>query len=240
MKILAVVPAYNEEKNIRNVVQSIQSSCPEIDVVVINDGSTDNTYLEAVKGGAWVINLLQNLGIGGAVQTGYIYAQRNNYDLVVQVDGDGQHNPRDLRRLVELIRKNEADMVIGSRFIKKTAYKPTGMRQAGILFFSKLVSVLCRQKYYDTTSGFRAVNRKGIELFSQYYPKDYPEVETIVFAFNRGIRITEIPVNMDKRQGGKSSITPLRSLYYMLKVTCVLMLQPKLHSKTNIRLKENI
>ena len=234
MKIMAVVPAYNEEKNIRDVVKSIKSSCPGVDVVVINDGSTDNTYLEAIKGGAVVINLSQNLGIGGAVQTGFIYAQRNDYDIVVQVDGDGQHNPRDMARLIELIQKDKADMVIGSRFIKKTEYKSARAQKAGILFFSKLVSVLCRKNYYDTTSGYRAVNRKVIELFSEYYPKDYPEVETIVYASNRGIRITEVSVNMNKRQGGKSSITPLRAIYYMIKVTCVLLLQPKLRQKTTI------
>lgn len=234
MKIMAVVPAYNEEKNIRDVVKSIRSSCPGVDVVVINDGSTDNTYLEAIKGGAVVINLSQNLGIGGAVQTGFIYAERNDYDIVVQVDGDGQHNPRDMARLIELIQKDKADMVIGSRFIKKTEYKSARAQKAGILFFSKLVSVLCRKNYYDTTSGYRAVNRKVIELFSKYYPKDYPEVETIVYASNRGIRITEVSVNMNKRQGGKSSITPLRAIYYMIKVTCVLLLQPKLRQKTPI------
>lgn len=227
MKVLVVVPAYNEEKSICRVVRSIKSSCPEVDVVVINDGSTDNTYLEAIRGRALVVNLIQNLGIGGAVQTGFLYARKNHYDIAVQIDGDGQHDPHDMTKMIEIIQKNKADMVIGSRFVKSTEYKPPGMRRAGILFFSKLVSVLCRKKYYDTTSGYRAVNRKGLELFTRYYPKDYPEVETIVFAFNRGLRIAEIPVNMQKRQEGKSSITPLKSVYYMLKVTCLLLLQPK-------------
>lgn len=226
MKIMVVIPAYNEEKNISGVVKAVKSHHPEVDAVVINDGSRDRTGLEAQGAGAFVINLPQNLGIGGAVQTGYIYAKTKGYDAVIQIDGDGQHNPKDLSRLIDSIAKDEADMVIGSRFVKKTDYESSKMRKLGINFFSKLVSIACRRDFYGTTSGYRAVNKKGIELFSRYYPRDYPEVETIVYASKMGIRIKEISVDMNKRLGGKSSITPLKSIYYMIKVTCSILLQP--------------
>lgn len=226
MKIMVAIPAYNEEKNIFRVVKAVKYHHPEADVVVINDGSEDDTGHEAEKAGAFVINLSGNLGIGGAVQTGYIYADRNAYDIVVQVDGDGQHNPKDLYMLIDSIVKDEADMAIGSRFVKQTDYESSKMRKLGINFFSKFVSLVCRRDFFDTTSGYRAVNKKVIELFSKYYPRDYPEVETIVYASKRGVRIKEISVDMGKRQGGKSSITPLKSIYYMIKVTCAILLQP--------------
>ncbi|MCQ1531173.1 glycosyltransferase family 2 protein [Lutispora saccharofermentans] len=226
MKVMVVVPAYNEEKNIYKVVASIKEYHPEIDVVVVNDGSKDNTCFEAKRAGAFVIDLPQNLGIGGAVQTGYLYGKRNDYDVVIQIDGDGQHDPKDISRLVEVIENKEADMVIGSRFVEQTEYESSSMRKLGINFFSRFVSFVCKQNFYDTTSGYRAANRKVIELFSTYYPKDYPEVETIVYAIKRGIRIKEVSVDMNKRQGGKSSITPLKSVYYMIKVTSAILLQP--------------
>ena len=231
MKIAAVVPAYNEGKNIYSVVKKIKMDCPDIDVIVVNDGSTDNTYMEAEKSGACVLNLVQNLGIGGAVQTGYIYAEREGYDAVIQVDGDGQHNPDDICRIVDYIKNDEADMVIGSRFSEKTDYKPSKMRKLGISFFSFLVSILSGEKFYDTTSGFRAVNKKVIRLFAEYYPKDYPEVETILYAHKRGIRIKEVSVKMNQRKGGRSSITPVKAVYYMVKVTCALLLQPSLKKR---------
>lgn len=226
MKVMVAIPAYNEEKNIYCVVESVKFHHPEVDVVVINDGSRDNTCFEAQRAGAYVINLPQNLGIGGAVQTGYIYASRKGYDIVIQLDGDGQHNPKDLSKLINVIGRDEADMVIGSRFVRKTEYESSRMRRLGINFFSRFVSLVCGRDFYDTTSGYRAVNKKVIELFSRYYPRDYPEVETIVYASKRGIRIEEVSVDMDKRQGGKSSITPLKSVYYMIKVTCAILLQP--------------
>lgn len=226
MKVMVTIPAYNEEKNIFRVVNAVKFNNPGVDVVVINDGSRDLTGLEAERAGAFVINLPQNLGIGGAVQTGYIYASRKGYDVVIQVDGDGQHDPKDLSRLIDSIEKDEADMVIGSRFNEKTDYESTKMRWLGINFFSKLVSFVCRRDFLDTTSGYRAVNKKVINIFAKYYPRDYPEVETIVYASKRGVRIKEISVDMKKRQGGKSSITPLKSIYYMIKVTCAILLQP--------------
>lgn len=226
MKIMTIVPAFNEEKNIYVVVKAIKDSNSNVDVIVVNDGSKDRTSEMARAAGACVIDLPQNVGIGGAVQTGYIYALYNNYDVAVQVDGDGQHNPKDLKKLIDVLEKDEADMVIGSRFVDKTSYKSSPARKIGIMYFSKIVSKIIGKSVYDTTSGYRAVNRKVIKLFVDYYPQDYPEVETIVYAAGKGIRIKEVSVNMNKRKTGKSSITPLRSIYYMIKVTLALVLQP--------------
>lgn len=227
MKTLVAVPAYNEESNVSQVVNSIKSCHPGVDIIVINDGSVDNTGTKAKSAGARVLELSQNLGIGGAVQTGYLFAARNNYDVMVQIDGDGQHNPACLSKLLKELETDSADIVIGSRFLADTEYKSSIPRKIGIRFLASLVSIICRKSYFDTTSGFRAVNRKGIELFSEYYPKDYPEVESIVYASKRGLRIKEITVHMETRKGGKSSITPLKSVYYILKVTAMLLLQPK-------------
>ncbi|WP_027625717.1 glycosyltransferase family 2 protein [Clostridium lundense] len=232
MKYLAIIPAYNEEKNIYKVVREIKDSNfekgsnVEFDVVVINDGSNDNTELEAKRAGAKVLNLGINLGIGGAVQTGYLYALYNGYDAAVQIDGDGQHSSKDLGRLANELNDSDVDMVIGSRFICKSNYKPSVCRKLGIRYFSKLVSFLCKSSYYDTTSGYRMVNKRGISLFANYYPQDYPEVETIVYAVKNGLNVKEISVNMNKRQGGKSSITPMKSAYYMIKVTLASVIQP--------------
>jgi glycosyltransferase involved in cell wall biosynthesis len=226
MKYLIIIPAYNEEKNIYRVVRSIKDYSEKFDIVVINDGSNDDTYQEAKRAGAKVLNLSYNLGIGGAVQTGFLYAYLHNYDAAVQIDGDGQHEIRDLYRLLQGLQKNEGDIIIGSRFVDKTDYNPGVMRRLGIRYFSWIVSLFCRRTYYDPTSGYRLVNRKGIELFKNYYPHDYPEVETIVFAIRNSLTVKEIKVNMQKRKGGCSSITPLRSLYYLVKVTLALIFQP--------------
>lgn len=232
MRCLAIIPAYNEEKNIYKVVKGIKDSNyekdnnAEFDVVVVNDGSKDNTELEAKRAGAKVLNLDINLGIGGAVQTGYLYALYNDYDAAVQIDGDGQHNSKDLGRLARKLNESNVDMVIGSRFICKSNYKPSVCRKIGIRYFSKLVSFLCKSSYYDTTSGYRMVNKRGINLFANYYPQDYPEVETIVYAVKNGLIVKEISVNMNKRQEGKSSITPIKSVYYMVKVTLASLIQP--------------
>lgn len=226
MKYLAIIPAYNEEKSIYKVVNAIKKNRLKFDVVVVNDGSKDNTEKEAKRAGAKVLSLSSNLGIGGAVQTGYLYALYNDYDAAVQIDGDGQHSPKDLEKLIGELDSSKADMVIGSRFISKSIYKPGAFRNIGIKYFSRLVSFLCRNQYYDTTSGYRMVSRKGIKLFANYYPQDYPEVETIVYAVKNGLKVKEISVDMNKRQGGKSSITPVKSVYYMLKVTLALLIQP--------------
>lgn len=224
MKILVIIPAFNEEATIYNVVTKVNQCNLAVDTLVINDGSNDHTSQKALQAGAKVINLSRNLGIGGAVQTGYLYALYNNYDIAIQIDGDGQHNPEYLSKLIQPIINDTADMTIGSRFLERTGYMPSFFRRIGIKYFSKLVSLSIRKDIFDTTSGFRAINRKTIELFSKYYPSDYPEVETIVYTANHGLRIKEVPVIMNYRQGGRSSITPVKSMYYMIKVTLSVIL----------------
>jgi glycosyltransferase involved in cell wall biosynthesis len=182
--------------------------------------------MEAKRSGAYVIDLPSNLGIVGAVQTGYIYACRENYDIVVQIDGDGQHDPYELDKLLAPVISGEVDMEIGSRFVEASGYKSPVFRNAGINFFSRVVTDITGRIIKDTTSGFRAVNKKVIDLFANYYPTDYPEVETIVYAVKKGIKIKEIPVKMKCRTQGKSSITPAKAVYYMIKVTLALILQP--------------
>ncbi len=225
MKAMVVIPAYNEEKNIYEVVKKVQRSNVDIDVVVVNDGSTDNTAQRAGMAGAIVLDLPLNVGIGGAVQTGYLYAMQRGYDVVVQIDGDGQHDPADLPFLLDKLASDEADMVIGSRFVEQTDYQPGFFRKIGILFFAHLISFLTGERFTDTTSGYRAANRKVIALFADYYPSDYPEPETIVYLKRRGIRVKEVSARMKERAGGCSSITPVKSIFYMIKVTFCLLLQ---------------
>lgn len=233
LKAMVVIPAYNEGESIYDVVCSVQDH--GVDVVVVDDGSLDNTAAEARRAGATVIELPQNLGIGGAVQTGYLYAQQNDYDAVVQIDGDGQHDAKDLPQLLGLLESGGADMAIGSRFVAQTAYKPSFFRNIGIHYFANLITRLIGQKVTDTTSGYRAVNRKVIALFARYYPSDYPEGETIVIAAGQGAKIRELSVDMQPRQGGESSITPWKSFYYMFKVTFCLLLTPRPKRKTSTK-----
>jgi len=225
LKILVIIPAYNEEKSISDVIKKVIRYIPEAEVLVINDGSIDNTYLEACNSGATVINLPYNLGIGGAMQTGFLYAKCNEHDIVVQIDGDGQHNPEYAKKLLNPIMNGSADMVIGSRFITETQYKAPFCRKMGIMFFSILVSLLINQKVTDTTSGFRAMNKKVIDYFSENYPTDYPEVDVLVKLNKKRIKIIEVPVKMNERLNGKSSITPLRSIYYVIKVSLSILLE---------------
>jgi len=218
-KILAIIPAYNEEATISKVINDIMINNKDIDILVVNDGSTDNTFNEACGFEAMVIDLPYNLGIGGAMQTGYMYAYKNNYDIAIQIDGDGQHDPSDIDEIIRPVINNEVDMIIGSRFISNTGYKSTFFRRSGMIYFSNLINLFTGNKIQDTTSGFRAVNRKIIEVFAKDYPLAYPEVEVIVKLNKMGFRIREIPVFMHKRNFGKSSITPLKSIYYMFRVT---------------------
>lgn len=224
MRILTIIPAYNEEKTIGAVIDCVKSNMPESDIVAINDGSIDNTEKEASKAGAAVINLPFNLGIGGAMQTGYLYACREAYDIAIQVDGDGQHDPSYIKQLVAPVVNNRADMVIGSRYVWRTSYKSTALRRTGMLFFSILVNLLTGQEVKDTTSGFRVINRKLIEYFSAKYPADYPEVDVLVKLYKKRFKVLEIPVEMHERCGGRSSITFLRSVYYMIKVSLSLLI----------------
>ena len=224
-KILAIVPAFNECGNIGRTVEEIRKVAGDIDVLVIDDGSSDSTAIEAGQAGGMVVSLPFNLGIGAAVQTGFQYAHRHGYDIAVQIDGDGQHDASFLYRLIEPIGHNEADMVVGSRFLKKAAgFQSSFSRRMGINFFVHLINVLTGVKINDPTSGFRAYNQKMIALFSEYYPHDFPEPEAIVLARQAKGRIVEIPVVMRKREAGESSIRYFKTLYYMVKVTLAILL----------------
>ncbi|TXK85798.1 glycosyltransferase family 2 protein [Paenibacillus sp. N3.4] len=220
MRTLAIIPAYNEEKSIEHVVAAIKQEQPDMDIIIINDGSTDQTSWMAQKTGlAIVIDLPVNLGIGGAMQTGYLYAYRHEYDLAVQIDADGQHDPKELTQIMEPILSGTVDCCIGSRFLHKTAYRSAWNRRLGILFFTWMIQWMTGKTFTDPTSGFRAVNRRLIDLFAHDYPEDYPEVEAIVLLERKKFIVQEVSVRMHARKTGRSSITPLKSLYYMMKVS---------------------
>ena len=224
MRTLIIIPAYNEQENIVNTVHDIEKHCPEVDYIVINDCSRDNTEKILRENDMNYISLPCNLGIGGGVQTGYRYANEHGYDIAVQFDGDGQHDARFLNALIEPIASNAADIAIGSRFIRKQGFQSTGFRRFGIGFLSGLIRLLCGVSVSDVTSGMRAVNKRFIEEYSKTYAQDYPEPEAIIYAAVHGAKIVEIPVEMRERQGGKSSINPLRSVYYMIKVSIAMVL----------------
>jgi glycosyltransferase involved in cell wall biosynthesis len=221
---IAIVPAYNEEHTVGRVIEEIRSFDPGFAIVVVDDGSADRTAFVAERQGVQVLRLPFNLGIGGAVQTGYQYALDNGYELAVQVDGDGQHNPQEIAGLVRPILDGQADMVVGTRFAAGGGYRGTRLRRVGIHLFAGLVSLMVGQRVTDTTSGFRAVNRKGIRLFAADYPHDYPEVEATVLLARHRLRMVEVPVVMRIRETGSSSITALRSVYYMVKVLLALFI----------------
>ena len=223
MKVLVIIPAFNEELNIVNTVEKIKNISNKIDenlnYVVINDGSTDKTKNICETNKYNVINLITNLGIGGAVQTGFKYALENNYDIAIQFDGDGQHDEKYIEKLIEEIKKGN-DFVVGSRFIKNlSGFKSTKFRRIGIKFLSSLIKICTGTKIYDPTSGFRAANKEIISLFADKYPTEYPELETIVNLIRKQYKVKEIPVEMHERKYGKSSIKPLKSMYYMFSVS---------------------
>jgi glycosyltransferase involved in cell wall biosynthesis len=220
---VAIVPAFQERASIARVVQDIQR-LSSADVVVIDDGSGDGTAAEAVRAGARVITLPFNLGIGSAVQTGYMVALEGGYDIAIQVDGDGQHPAEEIDRLIRALTETGADIVVGSRFMGSGAYRAPFGRRLGIAVFARLVSLVTGVRMTDTTSGFRASGRRAIRLFAAAYPHDYPEVEAVIIAHRAGLRLVEIPVEMRERQGGRSSITPLKSGYYMLKVIMAIVM----------------
>ncbi len=225
-KVLIIVPAFNEEGNVGQAIDQIRRSSVACDVLVIDDGSTDQTALEASRHGAVVIRLPFNLGIGGAVQTGFQYAYAEGYDIAVQIDGDGQHDPSYLDMLIAPILSQEADLVVGSRFLADSGgFKSTFSRRVGIRFFVGLINLLTRMKITDPTSGFRAHNKKLIAAFASDYPHDFPEPEALVVARRANASVQEIPVVMRARRGGSSSIGSIKSIYYMLKVTVAILLQ---------------
>ena len=218
MKTLIIIPAYNEEESLPGVIQDLRQHVPSADLLVVNDGSRDATGRIARKQGVAVLDLPFNLGIGGAVQAGYLYAERNGYEVAIQFDGDGQHLAKEIGKLLGPLIEGTADLVVGSRFLLPGMYKPPVFRKMGIGIFSVVLSRILGRTMTDCTSGFRASNRKVIEFFSRGYPDDYPEVEALVLLHKVKLRMTEVPVVMRDRTGGKSSITPLRSVYYMTKV----------------------
>ena len=223
-RIVAVVPAYNESGAIGGVVDEIRSFDPALDVVVVDDASTDETAAIAAAHGATVLRLPFNVGIGGAVQTGFRYALEHEYETAVRLDGDGQHDPRELPKLLAPLERGDANLVIGSRFVDPGgSYRPPFARRVGIRVFARLVSLLGGQRVTDTTSGFMALDRVGIALFAEEFPHDYPEVEATLVALRSGLRLAQVQVEMRERETGSSSITFVRSVYYLVKVTLALL-----------------
>jgi hypothetical protein len=219
LRRVAIVPALNEEHTVPRVIDELRAFDPGLDVVVIDDGSSDRTAEFAAAKGAIVLRLPYNLGIGGSVQTGFRFAYEHGYDLAVRVDGDGQHDPSQLPRVLEPVLRGEADIVVGSRFAGDAdGYRSSRTRRVGIRLLAWVVSRIVGRRVTDTTSGFQALDRKAIALFARDYPHDYPEVEATIMVFRHRLRLHEVPVSMRERGGGRSSITALRSVYYVVKV----------------------
>jgi glycosyltransferase involved in cell wall biosynthesis len=224
-RTVAIVPAFNEAASVGRVVEEIRAFDEAIDVVVVDDASTDGTGDVARRAGATVVVIPFNVGIGGAVQTGFMYALERGYERALRLDGDGQHVAAELSKLLAPLDRGEADVVVGSRFAAASAtYRPPLLRRLGIRLFAWLVSVLGGQRVTDTTSGFQAIDRAGIELFAERYPHDYPEVEATLVALRSGLRLLQVPVEMRERETGSSSITVLRSAYYMVKVSLAVLI----------------
>ena len=224
MKRIAIVPAFNEEGAIGQVIDELRAFDPDLAVVVVDDASQDATRERAAGRGAHVVVLPFNLGIGGAVQTGFRYAAENGYDLAIRVDGDGQHDPAELGPLVEVVVSDQADICVGSRFAGADGYRSSPARRVGIRILARTVSWLTGQRVTDTTSGFQVLNRKAIELFAADYPHDYPEVEAALMLHKHRLRLAEVPVTMRERIAGRSSIRGLRSVYYMAKVMLAILI----------------
>jgi len=237
-RVIVIIPAYNEAASIAGVVKQAQEALNEAEILVINDGSADATGQLAAKQGARVINLPYNLGIGGAIQTGYKYAQKNGFQIAVQLDGDGQHDPYQVKMLVDKIRGEDLDLVIGSRFINKEGYQSTLLRRIGIIYISLIIYLLTKKRILDPTSGFRACNRRAMDYFVRYYAADYPEPESIVNLLRDGLRVGEVPVVMQERSGGTSSIRELGVFYFMIKVSLD-MLIGAFKNKKNIGISDD-
>ena len=225
MKCLIIIPAYNEAGNIEKVVNNLVQNYPQYDYVIINDGSVDDTKKICKDRKYEVLNLPINMGIGGAVQTGYRYARDNGYDAAVQIDGDGQHDVAFLGSMLRLIESGQADVVIGSRFVEKEGFQSSQIRRIGIRFLSSLGWILTGVRVKDITSGYRVVNKRFIQIFAEDYPADYPEPEAMVITAVHGGRIAEYPVVMKERENGESSITLKKSVYYMCKVSLAMIIR---------------
>lgn len=235
MKTLVMIPCYNEEENIERVVARLNERAPEVDYLIINDCSTDRSEEILRKNKFSYLSLPVNLGIGGGVQSGYLYAVEHDYDITVQMDGDGQHDPAYLADLIRPVAAGELDMAIGSRFITKNGFQSSAMRRLGINIISGLIRFLTGAKVKDTTSGFRACNRQLTAFYARHYAQDFPEPEAIVAAVCGGWRVGEVPVVMEERMGGTSSIRSFKSAYYMIKVTLSLIVYRLTCGKTRHR-----
>ncbi len=226
-RILVIIPAYNEENNIQHTIKEIKEKASYVDILVVNDGSTDRTNEIAMNNGVKVANQPFNMGIGAAVQTGFKIASEEGYDIAIQIDADGQHNPSYIPKLCEPILHGDADVVIGSRYKKKSEYRTSFVRLSGIKFFSWLTSLIIKQKITDTTSGLRALNKDAYSLFSEEYPTDFPDAEAIILLGYRGFRISEIPIEMRNRSGGISFFSIPKLLYYpfknLLAIVCTVL-----------------
>lgn len=224
MKKLIVIPAFNEEGNLEKTIQDIKKEVPDFDYVIINDCSTDSTLEICRKHGYSYLNLPVNLGIGGAVQTGYRYAYYHGYDVAVQFDGDGQHSAKYLEEMVRVLQETQSSMVIGSRFIEKEGFQSSILRRMGIRYFTVLIRILTGKVITDPTSGMRMIDRTLLEKFTEDYPKDYPEPESVVTILAEKYKVTEIPVVMNERMEGNSSISMGKSIYYMIKVSIAMLI----------------
>jgi glycosyltransferase involved in cell wall biosynthesis len=224
MRVLVIVPALNESGSITQVVGAIHAHVPTADVVVVNDGSRDNTAELARAAGAVVLDMPYNVGIGAAVQTGFLYAAQHGYDVALQIDGDGQHPPENIPLLIDALRDSGADVASGSRFLEDTGYQQTWARRVGGMILAWILTRATGTRITDPTSGFRAYNRRALMLCAQHYPHDYPEPEAIIILHRAGLRLHEIPVKMLNRVTGSSSITFLRSGYYMVKVILAILI----------------
>jgi len=223
IKTLIIIPAYNESENLPKLFEALKKAGGDFDIIVINDCSKDNTEAICRENNIKVVSLPVNLGIGGAVQTGYRYALYHDYDIAIQLDGDGQHDPKFIPYLIKRIKEGN-HLCIGSRFIENEGYQSSKIRRIGIRYFSRLIKLLTGTLITDPTSGFRACSREVIKLFANDYPKDYPEPETVVTVLRNKLKVIEMPVIMNAREGGKSSITNLKGIYYMIKVTLAIMI----------------
>jgi len=222
--VLIIIPAFNESANIKALLTKIKNlKFKSTDVLVVNDASMDNTSALAKSCGVKVADLPVNLGIGGAVQTGYLYAYENNYDIAIQVDGDGQHNPEFIGDIIKPIYEKKADMVIGSRFINNEGFQSSMFRRAGIAILKITLAISTKRSFTDPTSGFRACNRNILSLFARSYPSDYPEPESLATVIRKGFSVAEIPVIMNERSGGESSIKSFKTIYYMIKVSLAIL-----------------
>lgn len=222
-KTLIIIPALNEADSIAQVVTRIRQVIPWADVAVMDDGSSDDTAAAAAAAGANVLRLPYNVGIGASVQTGFLLADTLGYEVVIRNDGDGQHVPQDILPMMTALLEGSADVVIGSRYLEDRGYSGSAARRFGSLILANLISAIIGQRVTDPTSGFIVCNRRAIRMCAQNYPHDYPEPESIVLLHRAGLRLREMPVTMQARMGGQSSITALRSGYYMLKVILAIL-----------------